>query len=120
MKSSGTYLIAPAAEGNKPLLVHCDISDGMSWITVQRRTNSRVDFNRNWDEYAKGFGDSAGKNEYTYFEYSCLLNLISCVLTVSVNSVTKNRFFGNFKYFFLFDERIFFLNNNTYFNYRFG
>lgn len=65
MKSSGTYVIAPAAAGvnNKPLLVHCDISDGMSWITVQRRTNDRVNFNRNWDEYANGFGDLNGKRE---------------------------------------------------------
>lgn len=80
MKSSGTYLIAPATGENKPLLVHCDISDGMSWITVQRRTNDRVDFNKNWDEYAKGFGDVDGKNEYTYFKRSRTFDFISYLL----------------------------------------
>lgn len=54
------YLIAPA-KGKTPLLVHCDVSDGMSWITVQKRTNDRLKFNNNWDEYAKGFGNSNGK-----------------------------------------------------------
>ncbi|XP_025205005.1 protein scabrous-like [Melanaphis sacchari] len=58
MKSSGTYLIAP--DGKNPLLVQCDISDGMSWITVQKRTNDRLKFNNNWEEYAKGFGNLYG------------------------------------------------------------
>lgn len=59
MKSSGTYLVAP--DGKNPLLVNCDISDGMSWITVQKRTNGRLNFNKNWNEYAKGFGDLYGE-----------------------------------------------------------
>ncbi|CAH1715181.1 unnamed protein product [Aphis gossypii] len=58
MKSSGTYLIAP--DGKNPLLVQCDISDGMSWITIQKRTNDRLKFNNNWNEYAKGFGNLYG------------------------------------------------------------
>lgn len=59
MKSSGTYLIAP--DGKNPLLVQCDISDGMSWITIQKRTNDRLKFNNNWNEYTKGFGNLYGK-----------------------------------------------------------
>ncbi|XP_001944698.3 protein scabrous [Acyrthosiphon pisum] len=58
LKSSGTYLIAP--DGKNPLLVQCDISDGMSWITVQKRTNDHLKFNNNWNEYAKGFGNLYG------------------------------------------------------------
>lgn len=54
------YLIAPA-KGKNPLLVHCDVSNGMSWITVQKRTNDHLKFNNDWDEYAKGFGNSYGK-----------------------------------------------------------
>lgn len=53
------YLIAP--NGKKPLLVHCDLSDGMSWITIQKRTNDRLRFDKNWNEYAKGFGNVYGK-----------------------------------------------------------
>lgn len=59
MKSSGMYLIAP--DRKNPLLVHCDISDGMSWVTVQKRTNDNLKFNNNWNEYAKGFGNAQGE-----------------------------------------------------------
>lgn len=59
MKSSGMYLIALG--GKSPLLVHCDVSDNMSWITIQKRTNDRMNFNHNWNEYAKGFGNLNGK-----------------------------------------------------------
>lgn len=59
IKSSGMYLITPDAKN--PLYVHCDISDGMSWVTIQKRTNDRQKFNNNWNEYAKGFGDINGK-----------------------------------------------------------
>ncbi|VVC45031.1 Hypothetical protein CINCED_3A019619 [Cinara cedri] len=58
VKSSGMYLIAPG--GKSPLFVHCDISDGMSWITVQKRTNDGLKFNNNWNDYAKGFGSLYG------------------------------------------------------------
>lgn len=53
------YLIAPG--GKNPLFVQCDISDGMSWITIQKRTNDGLKFNNNWNEYAKGFGSLYGK-----------------------------------------------------------
>lgn len=61
VKSSGMYLIAPG--GKYPLFVHCDISDGMSWITVQKRTNDGLKFNNNWKQYAKGFGSLYGKKK---------------------------------------------------------
>lgn len=61
VKSSGMYLIAPG--GKYPLFVHCDISDGMSWITVQKRTNDGLKFNNNWKQYAKGFGSLYGKQK---------------------------------------------------------
>lgn len=59
MKSSGMYLITP--DRKSPLLVHCDISDGMSWVTIQKRTNDNLKFNNNWNEYAKGFGNAQGE-----------------------------------------------------------
>ncbi|CAG5116210.1 unnamed protein product [Candidula unifasciata] len=41
----------------------CDTAtDGGGWVTIQRRTNSDINFFRNWIEYKKGFG-----NLYTGF-----------------------------------------------------
>ncbi|XP_014246294.1 protein scabrous [Cimex lectularius] len=43
--------------GEDPRLVTCD--DG--WIIVQKRKDGSIQFNRDWEEYAKGFGNPQGE-----------------------------------------------------------
>ena len=57
--SSGVHTISFAGIG----LVHvyCDTeTDGGGWTVFQRRKDGSVDFNREWNEYERGFGDVEG------------------------------------------------------------
>nr|XP_039256106.1 ryncolin-2-like [Styela clava] len=44
-----------------PFIVDCTNSSDDDWIVIQRRTNGNVDFYRNWESYASGFGDRDGE-----------------------------------------------------------
>ncbi|XP_050535348.1 protein scabrous [Daktulosphaira vitifoliae] len=57
INENGEYLIS---SNGKAILVHCEISKNMSWITFQRRTNDQLTFNNIWTEYSEGFGQVYG------------------------------------------------------------
>ena len=41
-----------------PIPVYCDMTTPDSgWTVFQRRRDGGTDFNRNWEEYRRGFGD---------------------------------------------------------------
>lgn len=56
---SGLYVLAPGP--GRPLVTYCDQSTGAGgWTVVQRRTDGSQEFNKNWQEYADGFGTPMG------------------------------------------------------------
>lgn len=60
--TSGLYLISP--DNDTPILVYCEIRTEpvkVAYTVIQRRINGMQDFNKNWAEYARGFGDPTGK-----------------------------------------------------------
>ncbi|XP_033643208.1 fibrinogen C domain-containing protein 1-like [Asterias rubens] len=54
--TSGVYTVNPT--GMEPIDVYCDMdtSDG-GWTVFQRRENGATDFERNFNDYAEGFGE---------------------------------------------------------------
>jgi len=64
---SGLYLTNPDSE--IPILVNCEIQTKptkVAYTIIQRRINGNEDFNKNWDEYAHGFGNPTGM-EFFFF-----------------------------------------------------
>ncbi|XP_025102993.1 fibrinogen-like protein A [Pomacea canaliculata] len=58
---SGSYFIQLPGK-KEQLRVWCDMdSDNGGWLVFQRRRDGSMDFNRNWVEYEKGFGDITGE-----------------------------------------------------------
>ncbi|KAJ8033429.1 Ficolin-1 [Holothuria leucospilota] len=54
--SSGVYLIKPDGY-EEPFEAYCDNDiDSGGWTVIQRRFDGGIEFNRNWDDYKKGFG----------------------------------------------------------------
>ena len=55
---SGVYRMSRGVFGSE-FNVYCDLdTDGGGWIVIQRnKLHSSVNFNRNWVDYEKGFGD---------------------------------------------------------------
>ena len=52
---------------------YCDMAtDGGGWIVIQRNKNTAVNFNRNWLDYEKGFGNLATEYWYGLSEMHCL------------------------------------------------
>ncbi|XP_066297309.1 angiopoietin-2-like [Branchiostoma lanceolatum] len=60
--TNGVYVIRPLSYPGDPFPVYCDMENkNGGWTTVQRRQDGTVDFNRTWEEYARGFGDLEGE-----------------------------------------------------------
>ncbi|XP_046337138.2 fibrinogen-like protein A isoform X2 [Haliotis rufescens] len=57
--SSGVYSVTP--DGGTPFNVYCDMTgDKGGWAVVQRRVDDTVAFDKNWNQYKKGFGSLDG------------------------------------------------------------
>ena len=59
-KYNGLYKLK--GPGSSTITAYCDQkTDGGGWTVIQRRQDGSVDFNRNWNEYKKGFGNLGGE-----------------------------------------------------------
>ncbi|XP_019621120.1 PREDICTED: ficolin-2-like [Branchiostoma belcheri] len=56
---SGVYSVTLASL-ESPTQLYCRMEGGQAWNIIQRRADSSVDFNRNWEDYKNGFGDLEG------------------------------------------------------------
>lgn len=57
-KRSGVYDIVIPRYSAQPFKVYCDAEIlGGNWLTIMRREDGSVEFNRNWTDYKYGFGD---------------------------------------------------------------
>ncbi|XP_067931009.1 fibrinogen-like protein 1 [Watersipora subatra] len=45
-----------------PVLAVCQFDDQSGWTVIQRRLDGTIDFNRGWDDYAHGFGNTNGEH----------------------------------------------------------
>ncbi|XP_076825042.1 fibrinogen-like protein 1 isoform X2 [Clavelina lepadiformis] len=60
--SSGIYPIW-FNRGFQFTYVYCDmelVSTKKGWTTIQRRMNGKINFNKGWDDYVRGFGNPNG------------------------------------------------------------
>ncbi|XP_073846390.1 scabrous [Musca autumnalis] len=97
VSNDGLYLIAPAGD-HHPQMAHCT-PDG--WTTVQRRYDGSADFNRSWEDYAKGFGSPAGEfwigNEQLHH-----LTLNNCTrLRVLMQDIYDNVWLAEYNQFYI-------------------
>ncbi|XP_034474662.1 techylectin-5A-like [Drosophila innubila] len=61
-KTSGIYNILLSNINSQPFKVACDAETrGGGWTIILRRMDGTVEFNRNWTEYQKGFGEVSGE-----------------------------------------------------------
>ena len=69
----GVYKMSKGPFANS-VNVYCDmITDGGGWIVIQRnKKGSLVNFNKNWTDYEKGFGDLTTEFWYGLEEMHCL------------------------------------------------
>ena len=59
---SGVYSIQPN-NSNEAFKVYCDMdTDGGGWTVLLKRQDGSVDFNRNWIDYKRGFGNLDGEH----------------------------------------------------------
>ncbi|XP_072254756.1 fibrinogen-like protein 1 [Pyxicephalus adspersus] len=74
-KENGYYRIQPKPL-TEPITVFCDMSDGGGWTVIQRRSNGKVSFNRNWQEYKEGFGLFKHRNDEYWLGNDHIYNLL--------------------------------------------
>lgn len=91
IKGNGLYLIAPATR--HPIMVYCT----GNWTTIQRRLDGSTDFNRTWNEYSHGFGQS-NREFWIGNEVLHALSTQNCLqLRIEIQDIYDNYWFAKYK-----------------------
>ena len=59
-ESGGIFFLKPDPEW-RIIKAVCQFDSTSGWIVIQRRLDGSVDFYRDWDDYANGFGNLSGE-----------------------------------------------------------
>ena len=86
--------------------VYCDMDqEGGGWTTIQRRVDGSVDFQRDWVDYKKGFGNPAGEYWLGLDKIHTLTNAFANVmLRIEASTFGGERTFMIFEGFKVGDE----------------
>ena len=77
-------------------------TDGGGWIVIQRNTrNSQVNFNRNWTDYEKGFGNLNTEFWYGLEEIHCLTQRGHWKMTVDYKKTDNTWSYLHYNHFSL-------------------
>ncbi|KAJ8033904.1 Angiopoietin-related protein 7 [Holothuria leucospilota] len=101
---SGVYTVKPDGYP-EPFEVYCnnDISSG-GWTVIQRRIDGTLTFQRNWEDYASGFGFLSGEFWIGNGKLSYLTNQAVYELRIDITLSNGSSFFVKYNSFRTSDE----------------
>ena len=97
---SGVYTIRKGVFDTASVYCDMNVTDDGGWIVIQRnRVNSTTNFNRNWTDYEKGFGDLTGDFWYGLEAMHCLTQKGQWELRVDFQFLNKTRSYIHYTLF---------------------
>ena len=95
-RASRVYTLNP--DNGHPFQAYCDMNtDGGGWTVFQRRKDGSVDFQRDWNDYVKGFGNPDGEH-WLGLEKIHRLTKASSVLRVDMTSYSKGSRYAKYTF----------------------
>ncbi|KAH3778697.1 hypothetical protein DPMN_180167 [Dreissena polymorpha] len=104
-KESGVYFITPTYSPC-PIPVWCDMdTTNGGWLVIVKRQSGKVDFNRLWNEYKKGFGDLVDEFYIGNDNIFLLTNQRHYEVRIDLWDFNGNRVYALYKTFYIEGER---------------
>ena len=101
--TNGEYYIKPDAE-KAAMYVYCEFDDDGSWLVFQRRLDGSADFNRDWDDYALGFGNLSAEHWLGNWNLNVITSAKPYELRVELEDWDGDRRIANYDYFHVANE----------------
>ncbi|XP_011189963.2 angiopoietin-related protein 1-like [Zeugodacus cucurbitae] len=103
--NSGVYKIKLEKMNITGLEVFCEENvDSGGWLVIQRRQSNSVDFNRNWQDYKKGFGDLKGDYWFGLEQLHALTSSCEQELYIQLQIDSGETYFVKYSEFVIADE----------------